>query len=247
MFVSLQALLWGTAAGSALLIGAAAAWWLRISRVWVCAVMAFGAGVLVSALSFELVLEAFTLGGLAATVAGVVAGALLYFGANTLLAKRSRRKRRARGAGGAESSSGSAIAVGALIDGIPESVALGLGLVAGASVNPTMLIAIFVSNIPEGLASSADMKASGRSGRSVFTLWASIALASGLAAFIGAIALEGMPAEVLAFTTAVAAGGILTMIADTMIPEAYAVDHDYTGLLVTAGFLSAFSLHAIGG
>lgn len=242
MFVSLQALLWGTVAGSALLIGAVAAWWLRIPRVWVCAVMAFGAGVLVSALSFELVLEAFTMGGLAATAAGVAAGALLYFGANALLARRSRKRSRTQAG-----SSGSAIAVGALIDGIPESVALGLGLVAGASVNPTMLIAIFVSNIPEGLASSADMKASGRSSRSIFALWGSIVLASGLAAFIGAIALEGMPAEVLAFTTAVAAGGILTMIADTMIPEAYAVDHDYTGLLVTAGFLSAFSLHALGG
>ena len=246
MFVSLHALLWGTVAGSALLIGAVAAWWLRIPRVWVCAVMAFGAGVLVSALSFELVLEAFTMGGLAATAAGVAAGALLYFGANALLARRSRKRSRTQG-GSSGSSSGSAIAVGALIDGIPESVALGLGLVAGASVNPTMLIAIFVSNIPEGLASSADMKASGRSGRSIFALWGSIVLASGLAAFIGAIALEGMPAEVLAFTTAVAAGGILTMIADTMIPEAYAVDHDYTGLLVTAGFLSAFSLHALGG
>ncbi|ALQ29246.1 ZIP family metal transporter [Glutamicibacter soli] len=246
MFVSLQALLWGTVAGSALLIGAVAAWWLRIPRVWVCAVMAFGAGVLVSALSFELVLEAFTMGGLAATAAGVAAGALLYFGANALLARRSRKRSRTQ-AGSSGSSSGSAIAVGALIDGIPESVALGLGLVAGASVNPTMLIAIFVSNIPEGLASSADMKASGRSSRSIFALWGSIVLASGLAAFIGAIALEGMPAEVLAFTTAVAAGGILTMIADTMIPEAYAVDHDYTGLLVTAGFLSAFSLHALGG
>lgn len=246
MFVSLHALLWGTVAGSALLIGAVAAWWLRIPRVWVCAVMAFGAGVLVSALSFELVLEAFTMGGLAATAAGVAAGALLYFGANALLARRSRKRSRTQ-AGSSGSSSGSAIAVGALIDGIPESVALGLGLVAGASVNPTMLIAIFVSNIPEGLASSADMKASGRSSRSIFALWGSIVLASGLAAFIGAIALEGMPAEVLAFTTAVAAGGILTMIADTMIPEAYAVDHDYTGLLVTAGFLSAFSLHALGG
>jgi ZIP family zinc transporter len=81
----------------------------------------------------------------------------------------------------------------------------------------------------------------------VLALWGAIAVASGLAAFIGAIALAQMPAEVLAFATAVAAGGILTMIADTMIPEAYAVDHDYTGLLVTLGFLSAFTLHAVGG
>ncbi len=244
MFASLQALIWGSVAGSALLIGAGAAWWLRIPRIWVCSIMAFGAGVLVSALSFELVLEAFTMGGLAATLLGVIAGAALYFGANRLLAKRSRRKQKAASPG---ESSGTAIAVGALIDGIPESVALGLGVVAGASINPTMLIAIFVSNIPEGLASTADMKQSGRSGKSILLLWGGIALASGLAAFVGAIALADMPQEVLAFATAVAAGGILTMIADTMIPEAYEADHDYTGLLVTAGFLSAFALHAIGG
>ncbi|WP_313812407.1 ZIP family zinc transporter [Glutamicibacter sp.] len=244
MFASIQALIWGSVAGSALLLGAGAAWWLRIPRIWVCSIMAFGAGVLISALSFELVLEAFTMGGLAATLLGITAGAVLYFGANKLLAKRSRRRQKAAST---EESSGTAIAVGALIDGIPESVALGLGVVAGASINPTMLIAIFVSNIPEGLASTADMKQAGRSGKSVFLLWGGIALASGLAAFIGAIALADMPQQVLAFATAVAAGGILTMIADTMIPEAYAADHDYTGLLVTAGFLSAFALHALGG
>lgn len=209
--------------------------------------MAFGAGVLISALSFELVLEAFTMGGLMATLFGIVAGAVLYFGANRLLAGRSKRKRRDAAESSEQQSSGTAIAVGALIDGIPESVALGLGVVAGASINPTMLIAIFVSNIPEGLASTADMKHSGRSGKSILLLWGSIAVASGLAAFIGAIALADMPQEILAFATAVAAGGILTMIADTMIPEAYEADHDYTGLLVTAGFLSAFALHAVGG
>lgn len=247
MFASVQALIWGSVAGSALLLGAGAAWWLRIPKIGVCSIMAFGAGVLVSALSFELVLEAFSMGGLPATLLGIVAGALLYFGANKWLAGRSRRKAKTPQQAGAGESSGTAIAVGALIDGIPESVALGLGVVAGASINPTMLIAIFVSNIPEGLASTAQMKESGRSGRSILLLWGSIALASGLASFIGAIALAGMPSGILAFATAVAAGGILTMIADTMIPEAYKADHDYTGLLVTAGFFSAFALHALGG
>ena len=245
MFTSLQALLWGTVAGSALLLGSGAAWWLKIPKVWVSAIMAFGAGVLISALAFELVLEAYGTGGLGATLGGVIVGAVLYFGANRLLDWRT-GKRRAQGAGEQESS-GSALAVGALIDGIPESVALGLTVVASASVNPAMLIAIFISNVPEGLASTAQMKASGRKGTSIAVLWGSIAISCGIAAFLGALLLESMPGEVLAFATAVAAGGILTMIADTMIPEAYKVEHDYTGLLVTSGFLAAFSLHVIGG
>ena len=247
MFDSLQALLWGTVAGSALLLGSGAAWWLKIPRVWVCAIMAFGAGVLVSALSFELVLEAFETGGLMATVGGVLAGAALYFSANRVLDWRTKKRQKASGNTNGESSSGSALAVGALIDGIPESVALGLNVVASASINPAMLIAIFISNVPEGLASTAQMKSAGRKGSSIAMLWGSIAISCGLAAFFGALLMQTMPEEALAFATAVAAGGILTMIADAMIPEAYAVEHDYTGLLVTGGFLSAFALHVLGG
>jgi len=247
MFDSLQALLWGTVAGSALLLGSGAAWWLRIPKVWVCAIMAFGAGVLVSALSFELVLEAFETGGLMATVGGVLAGAALYFSANRVLDWRTKKRQKASGNTNGESSSGSALAVGALIDGIPESVALGLSVVASASISPAMLIAIFISNVPEGLASTAQMKSAGRKGSSIAMLWGSIAISCGLAAFFGALLMQTMPEEALAFATAVAAGGILTMIADAMIPEAYAVEHDYTGLLVTGGFLSAFALHVLGG
>ncbi|HCJ53064.1 ZIP family metal transporter [Glutamicibacter arilaitensis] len=246
MFDSMQALLWGTVAGSALLLGSAAAWWLKIPKIWVSAIMAFGAGVLISALTFELVLAAYTTGGLAATLIGVIAGALLYFGANRLLDWRTKRRRAKKGTGGADESAGSDLAVGALIDGIPESVALGLTVVASSAINPAMLIAIFISNVPEGLASTAQMKGAGRKGSSVAALWGSIAICCGISAFLGALLLESMPGEVLAFATAVAAGGILTMIADTMIPEAYAAEHDYTGLLVTTGFLAAFSLHVIG-
>ena len=245
MFASLQALLWGTVAGSALLLGSGAAWWLKIPKVWVSAIMAFGAGVLISALAFELVLEAYGTGGLGATLGGVIVGAALYFGANRLLDWRTGKRQAQRA--DEQDSSGSALAVGALIDGIPESVALGLTVVASASINPAMLIAIFISNVPEGLASTAQMKASGKKGSSIALLWGAIAISCGIAAFLGALLLESMPGEVLAFATAVAAGGILTMIADTMVPEAFKVEHDYTGLLVTLGFLAAFSLHVIGG
>lgn len=162
MIASLQALLWGTVAGSALLLGSGAAWWFKIPKVWVCAIMAFGAGVLVSALSFELVLEAFETGGLLATIAGVLVGAGLYFLANRLLDWRTKKRQVKSGKGSQGESSGTALAVGALIDGIPESVALGLTVVTSASINPAMLIAIFISNVPEGLASTAQMKDAGR-------------------------------------------------------------------------------------
>lgn len=247
MIASLQALLWGTVAGSALLLGSGAAWWFKIPKVWVCAIMAFGAGVLVSALSFELVLEAFETGGLLATIAGVLVGAGLYFLANRLLDWRTKKRQAKSGNGSQGESSGTALAVGALIDGIPESVALGLTVVTSASINPAMLIAIFISNVPEGLASTAQMKDAGRQGKTIAALWGSIAISCGLAAFFGALVMQSMPGQALAFATAVAAGGILTMIADSMIPEAYSVEHDYTGLLVTAGFLSAFALHVLGG
>ncbi|MDR4534982.1 ZIP family zinc transporter [Glutamicibacter sp. PS] len=246
MFEALTAFLWGSVAGAALLLGAGLAWFLRIPRSIICAVMAFGSGVLISALSFELVLEAADAGGLLATAGGVAAGSLLYFAANRLVGARPKRKAAASGSG-AQNNSGIAIEIGALIDGIPESVALGVGLVAGGGINPTMVAAIFISNVPEGLASTADLKSGGRNARSVFGLWTGTVSASGLAAALGYLLLAAAAPEVLAFATAVAAGGILTMLADTMIPEAYAGEGDVTGLLVVLGFLSAFALHVIGG
>lgn len=250
MLMSLQALMWGTIAGSALLLGAAAAWWLNIPRKVVSSVMAFGAGVLISALTFELVQEAEEAGGLWPTVAGFLAGAVIYVGANALLVRlgaehRRRGKPPARagaGAGGTPNG-GAAIAVGALLDGIPESIVLGVGLLSGAAVNPTMLAAIFISNVPEGLASTADMKRAGKGPKEIFAIWGSIAVLSGLAAMIGYLALDNAPGEAIAVVTAIAAGGILAMLADTMIPEAFEEQHMLTGFIAALGFLAALVLH----
>jgi ZIP family zinc transporter len=250
MLMSLQALMWGTIAGSALLLGAAAAWWLEIPRKIVSSIMAFGAGVLISALAFELVAEAEKAGGLWATVIGFLAGAVSYVGANALLvrlgAEHRRRSKAALRPGsrdGGASNGGTAIAVGALLDGIPESIVLGVGLLTGAAVNPTMLAAIFISNVPEGLASTADMKRAGKGAKEVFAIWGSIAVLSGLAAMVGYLALDNAPGEVIAVVTAIAAGGILAMLADTMIPEAFEEQHMLTGLIAALGFLAALILH----
>jgi zinc transporter, ZIP family len=216
----------------------------------VAIVMAFGAGVLISALAFELVEEAEAAGGLWPTVAGFLAGAVVYVGANELLARRGARHRKRSGnqqpTEQSQEGSGSAIALGALLDGIPESVVLGLGLVGGGSVSPAMLAAIFISNVPEGLSSASGMKQAGRSKGYVFGIWGGIALMSGVAALVGYLALQGAPAEAVAFITAVAAGAILAMVADTMIPEAFEKQHMFTGLIAAVGFLTAFVVHTAG-
>ncbi|GGS32889.1 ZIP family metal transporter [Actinokineospora fastidiosa] len=240
--------LWGLAAGSTLVVGAAVAWLVRVPARVVAAVMAFGAGVLIAALSFELVDEAARTGGLAATAGGFLAGALAYVAANIALSRRgARHRKRSSGLQPSEeqhAGSGTAIAVGALLDGVPESVVLGLSL-HGGGVGVTVLAAVAISNLPEGLSSAAGMKEAGRSARYVFGVWAAIAAASGVAALLGRAALADASPQLIAVITAVAAGAILAMVADTMIPEAFERAHLYAGLLTTLGFLTAFVIDRV--
>jgi ZIP family zinc transporter len=245
------ALFWGTLAGGALLLGSAISWRWNIPPKVVSLVMAFGAGVLISALAFDLVDEAARAGGLWPTATGFLAGALVYVAANAFLARHGAKHRKR--SGGKQPSekdspgSGTAIAVGALLDGIPESVVLGLGLVAVGAVSPAMLAAVFISNVPEGLSSTAGMKRAGRSAGYVFGVWGGIALICGLASLMGYASLQSASAELIAFITATAAGAILAMVADTMIPEAFEEHHMLTGLIAALGFLTAFTINQIGG
>lgn len=250
MPVWLQAGLWGLLAGGALVIGAVLAWFLRVPRKVVASVMAFGAGVLISALAFELVDEAETSGGLLPTAIGFMAGAVVYVAANIVLARHGARHRKRSGdeqpSEQDQQGSGAAIAIGALLDGIPESVVLGLSLLGGGGVGVPVLAAIFISNLPEGLSSSAGMKRNGRSAAYVFGVWVGIAVLSGLAGLLGCLLLQGASAATIAVITAIAAGAILAMIADTMIPEAFERTHLYTGLIATTGFLAAFTISRAG-
>lgn len=242
----LQAGAWGLLAGSALLIGAAVGYFARVPRKVVASIMAFGAGVLLSAVSFELIAEAHEQGGLLPTAGGAAGGALAYTGANVLLARRGARHRKR--SGGEQPSeqeqpgSGSAIAVGALLDGVPESVVIGASLLTGGPVSLVTVVAVFLSNVPEGLSSAAGMRRAGRSRRYVFALWTAITLISGIAALLGHSLLGGAPPEVLATITALAAGAILAMITDTMVPEAFEDAHLLVGLITVLGFLTAFAL-----
>ena len=244
-----QAWFWGLVAGMALLLGAAIAYLAPVPRRIIAGIMAFGSGVLVSTLAFELVDAAYQQGGLPSTAAGFLSGAAMFTAANWYLSRGGARHRKR--SGGKQPSeadhpgSGLALAVGALLDGVPESIVIGVSLIGGGTVNIVTVLAVFLSNVPEGLSSAAGMKEAGRSARFIFGIWAGIAVISSIAALVGYALVSRLAPEWNAAITAFAAGAILAMLADTMIPEAFEEAHAFTGLITVVGFLSAFVLSRI--
>lgn len=241
--VWIEAGLWGLLGGSSLVLGAALAYLVQLPRRVTAGIMAFGCGVLISAVAYDLILEGFELASFRPLVIGSLAGSLAYAGANWLISRSARHRKRSGHQQTHESEGGGlAIAVGALLDGVPESVVLGVSLLQGGGVSLAVLAAIFLSNLPEGLSSALGMQKAGRSKTYVFGLWGSIAVTTGLAAAAGAALLGNASPTLLASVSAVAAGGLLTMVTDTMIPEAVEGEGGLAGVLVLVGLLVAFGL-----
>lgn len=236
--------IWGFVAGSALLLGAFFGFYINIPQRYIATIMAFGAGVLMSAVSFELLDEAYALGGPAHLVTGFIIGATIFTLTNIYLARKGakHRKRSVKPEDNYSDNGAMAIAAGSVIDGVPESIAIGLTMISGGMVSTATVVAIFLSNIPEGLSSSAGMKRDGWSPRKVFSLWLVITIITAISSLLGYSVFSQLPVEVMAVTLAIAAGGILAMVVDTMIPEAFSQTHNLAGMVTVIGFAISFIL-----
>jgi ZIP family zinc transporter len=235
----LSAFLWGFIAAFSLVIGGLIASWMTIRQRTLGLIMAFGAGVLISAVAYELVFEAVsTAAATGYPVLGLFAGAATFFFIDRYVSGMADSKADSAGSGDA-SSLVVPMVLGIILDGIPESVALGLGLLKGGTISIAMLVAVFISNLPEAIAGTSGLKASGSSTVKTLSLWLLIALVSGGASAAGFALLAGVPATWMAFVQTFAAGAILTMLANSMIPEAYKYGRKLAGLLLVLGFAVA--------
>ncbi|CAI9405966.1 ZIP family metal transporter [Aestuariimicrobium sp. T2.26MG-19.2B] len=242
------ALFWGAVAGGAVLLGAVLGVYVKGSPRLIGGVMAFGSGVLISALAFSLTAEAFDKGGYLAVTIGLALGAMAFFLGSVILERHGAHDRKRsggqRGVGqkGASNNKGMMLALGALLDGIPESAAIGISLLGGGSVGVPVVAAVFLSNIPEGWSSSAGMRKNGRSVRYILLLWLAVTVASAISALLGFVLLAQAPDVVVGAVEAFAAGAVITMLADTMMPEAFERGGATSGLLTALGFILSFFL-----
>jgi ZIP family zinc transporter len=222
------ALGWGALAASSLVLGAL----IGLARSWpdaaVGLVLAFGAGALISAVSFDLAEEGVQLAGATAVGVGLATGALTYYLADRALPK---------------GEAGPALTLGAFLDGIPEQLVLGIGLAAGNGVSVGLLAAIFVSNLPEAIGSASGLHAPPRK---VLALWIAVAVICTLATVAGFALADSLPNELQGAANGFAAGALLVMLIDSMIPEAQRKGGDAAGLITVLGFAVAAALTGIG-
>jgi ZIP family zinc transporter len=239
-----EAALWGIAGGSSLLIGAVLGLVSSPSRRLIGLILGFGAGTLISALAFELTDEAFRLGGADAVAFGLAAGALAYFVGDWAIEARGGAKRMSSMGHQAEGSS-TALLLGAVLDGIPESAVIGITLLEGGSVGFPVLAAVFLSNLPESLSSSTGMRMAGHSPRHVIATWFVVVAICGISAALGFGLLDGASGNTVGLIQAFAGGAVLTMLADTMMPEAFEHGGRAVGLFTVFGFALAYLLSTL--
>ena len=244
----LQAAGWGLLSASGLLIGALGGYYTGLQHSTIARVMTFAAGVLLAVVAVDLVISARGAATLHWTVIGLLCGAALFSSVNWLLSRRGAQHRKRCGEcvqqpeEQEQHGSGLAIAAGTFLDGVPEGVVLGISVLHLGAPGLGTVTAFFLSNIPEALSSSAGMRRAGRSARYVFGVWIGIALLIGFAAALAALLLQGTGSAVLGTVEAFAAGAILALVSETMIPEAFYGSPLFNGLLLVVGFVALLIL-----
>ncbi|HET6172864.1 MAG TPA: hypothetical protein VFD90_09665 [Gaiellales bacterium] len=238
---------WGLLSASSLVIGAVTVFLIRIPLRVIGLIMGFGAGVLISAVAFDLFDEAAAKStGHGALVAGVFSGCLVFFGGDRLIDHLGGGNR--KNAAGAEKEGGGSplsIVLGTVLDGIPESMVIGLTIYEGGAVGAAYLAAVFISNLPEAIASTSGLLSAGWVKSRILWMWIGIALISALSSLAGYGLFQDSSPEVVAFVLTFAAGAILTMLANTMMPEAFEHGGKLVGIMVTLGFATAFTIHLL--
>jgi ZIP family zinc transporter len=234
---------WGALGASALLIGSLIAYQLAPSRGVIAVVMAVGTGLLIGSVSFELIDEALKTRTVAWVALLVLVGAAVFTVGDWLLTRRGGGERKDSTGAQAEGSP-LAIVLGSVLDGIPESFVLGLTVLQGG-VSLSLLAGVALSNLPEGMSSSSGLKAAGWPRGRVVLMWSAVVVVSALAAAAGYVLLDPASGRTGALVQAFAAGALLAMLADTLLPEAYKVEGVLTGPLVVVGFAISLALSAI--
>ncbi len=237
------AIIYSFLAGFSLILGVIIGTVFKISQRVIAAIMAFGSGVLICALTFGLMEEAFKHGGFDAIVIGFLVGGVVFIGGDFLVhrygGRNYKKKKHSRTV---KDTNGKAIILGAALDGIPESIALGLSLLEQNGIGLLMLAAIFLSNLPESLSSVDDLRKEGISTKQIYFSWSIVSISSIVAAILSFFFLKNISLNTRGIIESFASGAILAMLADSMMPEAYEEGGYLIGILTMLGFLTAFIL-----
>jgi ZIP family zinc transporter len=245
---------WGLAVGASLLAGAVAAAWWRLPSRAAAVLTSFGGGLLFAAVALELVPEADDLAGKWLTTGGLVAGTLVFVGADAWLSQDEematmRRAGHAAAAGrpmampsgAAEAARGESIAAGLFVDGVPESLALGLTIAEG-ELGLALLAGILVGNLVEAYGAAQPIIAGGRGRRFAVGLLGAIGAALALATLLGGTVLADASAELVGTAQALAAGAVLAVVSISIVPHAFSEVSRAVATATIAGFAAGYLL-----
>ncbi|MBM7572585.1 ZIP family metal transporter [Aquibacillus albus] len=239
-----NAILWGTIAASATMAGAIIVLKFSIPKRLIAFIMALGTGALIGATTYELLGEALELSGFKELAIGFLGGALVFTILDIIVTNKGghQRKESDRQHDTSSSSAGLGIFIGTIMDTLPESAMIGMSLIGGESVSLALVISIFISNLPEGISSTVGLQKNGYSKKKIIFLWLLVVFFSALSS-VGGTFLEAAPDSIKAIMSAFAGGAIISMIASTMMPEAFKKGGPSVGFITSIGVFISLWLH----